>query len=110
MGRTDVDQAPADGCLAHTEAAELGRLLQETSAVVAELERPEQVYVTLWSHADALPGHIHFVVQPVTHARMTEQGGRRGARLQVEMFDRKVYPDLTAAEAFADQARAVWPS
>jgi diadenosine tetraphosphate (Ap4A) HIT family hydrolase len=96
--------------LTHTEAAELGRLLQETSAVVAELERPEQVYVTLWSHADARPGHIHFVVQPVTQARMAEQGGRHGARLQVEMFDRKVYPDLTAAAAFADQACAVWPS
>jgi ATP adenylyltransferase len=96
--------------LTQAEALELGRLLQETSAVVAELEHPEQVYVTLWSHLDAVPGHIHFVVQPVTQARMTEHEGKHGVRLQVEMFDRKVYPDSDSAAAFAKRARAIWPS
>ena len=96
--------------LTQAEALELGRLLQETSAVAAELEHPEQVYVTLWSHLDEVPRHIHFVVQPVTQARMAEHEGKHGPRLQVEMFDRKVYPDPTAAEAFADRARAIWPS
>src|SRR5919201_6279631 len=47
------------------EARELGPLLQQAAAVVSELEHPEQVYVTLWSHLDAVPRHNHFVVQPV---------------------------------------------
>jgi diadenosine tetraphosphate (Ap4A) HIT family hydrolase len=91
------------------EAAELGTVLQEAAAVVSELERPEQVYVTLWSHLDAVPRHIHFVVQPVTNARMDDHGGRHGVRLQVEMFDRKIYPDPVAAAEFAARARAAWP-
>jgi ATP adenylyltransferase len=94
--------------LASDEAAELGSLLQRAAAVVSGLERLEQVYVTLWSHLNAVPVHIHFVVQPVTRRRMDEHGGKHGVRLQVEMFDRKVYPDPTAAAAFADRARAAW--
>jgi diadenosine tetraphosphate (Ap4A) HIT family hydrolase len=37
------------------EVAELGSVLQQAAAVVSELEHPEQVYVTLWSHLDAVP-------------------------------------------------------
>jgi ATP adenylyltransferase len=96
--------------LTHGEAAELGALLRQASVVVTELERPEQVYLTLWSHLDAVPGHIHFVVQPVTQDRMAEHDSRHGVRLQVEMFDRKIYPDPVAAAAFAERARAAWPS
>jgi diadenosine tetraphosphate (Ap4A) HIT family hydrolase len=92
------------------EAAELGSVLQQAAAVVSKLEHPEQVYVTLWSHLDAVPRHIHFVVQPVTSARMGDHGGRHGLRLQVEMFDRKIYPYPTAAAEFAARARAAWPS
>ena len=92
------------------EAAELGPLLQRAAAVVTTLEEPEQVYVTLWSHLNAVPGHIHFVVQPVTSQRMDDHGGRHGVRLQVEMFDRKVYPDPVAAAEFAARARAGWPA
>ena len=91
------------------EAAELGVVLLQTAAVVSELERPEQVYVTLWSHMHGVPGHVHFVVQPVTQALMDEHGGRHGVRLQVEMFDRGVDPDPVAAAAFAERARAAWP-
>jgi hypothetical protein len=82
----------------------------QTAAVVSELEDAEQVYVTLWSHLDAVPCHIHFVVQPVTIARIDDHGGRHGVRLQAEMFDRKAYPDPIAAAEFAARARAAWSS
>jgi ATP adenylyltransferase len=36
------------------EAVELGSVLRQAAAVVSELEHPEQVYVTLWSHLDAV--------------------------------------------------------
>jgi diadenosine tetraphosphate (Ap4A) HIT family hydrolase len=91
------------------EARQLGPLLQEATAVVTELVEPEQVYVTLWSHAGGVPGHIHFVVQPVTREQM-EEFGRFGPRLQVEMFARSDTPDPDAAAAFAERARAGWPT
>ena len=87
------------------EVKELGSLLQRVAAVVTELTHPEQVYVTLWSHADAVPRHIHWVVQPVTAARMAEHGGLHGARIQVEMFDRRVEPPADEVEAFCEHAR-----
>ncbi len=90
------------------ESRELGIVLQQAATVVTFLEAPEQVYVTLWSHADAVPGHIHFVVQPVTKARMEEHDGRYGPHLQMEMFERRKYPDVAAAEAFASRARFTW--
>ena len=92
-----------------TEAAELGALLQQATGVVTELVEPDQVYVTLWSHAGGEPGHIHFVVQPVTRAQVDELG-LYGPRLQVEMFGRNEAPDPEAAAAFAERARAIWPS
>ena len=36
------------------EATELGPLLRTIAAIVTDLTDPEQVYVTLWSHADAV--------------------------------------------------------
>ena len=95
--------------LTPAEAAELGVVLQQAAAVVTELEQPEQVYVTLWSHADLVPQHIHWVVQAATTPRMAEHGGLAGPHLQVEMFNRGVYPDATAAAEFADRARQIWP-
>ncbi|MFD8912550.1 HIT family protein [Streptomyces sp. NPDC059575] len=59
------------------EAAELGPLLRRVSAAVTEATAPEQVYVCLWSHSGGVPGHIHFVVQPVdreTMARFNASG------------------------------------
>lgn len=94
--------------LTPVEAAEMGSVLHEAAEVVTRLESPEQVYVTLWSHMDAVPGHIHFVVQPVTGAQMDEHDGEHGARLQVQMFDRRISPDPTEAARFAARARAVW--
>jgi diadenosine tetraphosphate (Ap4A) HIT family hydrolase len=90
------------------EAAELGPLLQQASAVVTELVRPDQVYVTLWSHAGGAPVHIHFVVQPVTRDQM-DASGLHGPRLQVEMFAHGEPPSPEAAAAFAERARAAWP-
>ncbi|MGH3066325.1 MAG: HIT family protein [Gaiellaceae bacterium] len=92
------------------ESAELGIVLQQAAQVVTRLEAPEQVYVTLWSHMHAVPGHIHFLVQPVTRARMEEHDGWYGPRLQVEMFDRKVYADPALAADFAERARTTWPT
>jgi diadenosine tetraphosphate (Ap4A) HIT family hydrolase len=88
------------------EVAELGPLLQKVAATVTVLTEPEQVYVTLWSHADAVPGHIHWVVQPVTASSMLEHGGLYGPRIQVEMFDRGVAPPAHEVEVFCDRARA----
>ena len=87
----------------------MGHVLHEAAEVVTRLESPEQVYVTLWSHMHAVPGHIHFVVQPVTKARMDEHDDKHGCRLQVEMFDRSVFPDPHQAASFAERARAAWP-
>ncbi len=90
------------------ESTEMGVVLRQAAEVVTRLDEPEQVYVTLWSHMDAVPGHIHFVVQPVTRARMDEHDGRHGVRLQVEMFDRTVLPDPSLAAGFAERARSAW--
>jgi diadenosine tetraphosphate (Ap4A) HIT family hydrolase len=88
------------------EASELGPLLQRTAAAVTALTEPDQVYVTLWSHMNATPVHIHFVVQPVTREQMADFG-LHGPRLQVAMFDRGESPDPDAAADFADRARAL---
>jgi diadenosine tetraphosphate (Ap4A) HIT family hydrolase len=86
------------------EASELGPLIHRAAALVTRLVSPEQVYVTLWSHADATPGHIHWVVQPVTRAQMDEFDDY-GPRLQVKMFERGEPLDVAAVERFAAAAR-----
>ncbi|MBG0565082.1 HIT family protein [Actinoplanes aureus] len=87
------------------ESAELGPLLQRTSAALTELTAPEQIYVTLWSHAGGVPGHIHFVVQPV-HKPEMERHGRYGPALQVAMFATGEHPGPDEVRAFADRMRA----
>ena len=94
--------------LSAAEAAELGPLLQQTTAVVTELVEPDQVYVTLWSHAGRVPGHIHFVVQPVTREHLGEHE-RPGPYLQVDMFEAGISPDPRAMAEFAERARTAWP-
>jgi diadenosine tetraphosphate (Ap4A) HIT family hydrolase len=86
------------------ETAELGPLLQRAAAAVAEVFAPEQVYVCLWSHAGGVPGHIHWVVQPVEAAA---DPARRGPHLQAAMFDRDEYPDPAEVEAAVERLRAV---
>ena len=93
--------------LTEGETAELGPLLRRTAAVVAELTSPEQVYVSLWSHAGGVPVHVHFVVQPVTRVLMDEIGAH-GPQLQVAMFASGEEPPADEVERFADQARAAF--
>jgi diadenosine tetraphosphate (Ap4A) HIT family hydrolase len=83
------------------ESAELGPLLRRVSRAVTTVMRPEQVYVCLWSHAGAVPGHIHFVVQPALKADL-ERYGVHGPALQMAMFDAGAVPD---GEAVADVCR-----
>jgi diadenosine tetraphosphate (Ap4A) HIT family hydrolase len=71
--------------LSDEEAAELGPLLRQASAVASTLVRAEQVYNCLWSHAGGQPVHIHYVVQPVTREQMTDYAAH-GPSLQVAMF------------------------
>jgi diadenosine tetraphosphate (Ap4A) HIT family hydrolase len=85
------------------EAAELGPLLQRVAAAVAESFDPHQVYVCLWSHADNVPGHIHWVVQPV---EASDDPSRRGPSLQAAMFGACELPDPIAVERAADTLRA----
>lgn len=91
--------------LTSSEAAELGPLLHRIAAVVTALTEPDQVYVCLWSHAGGEPGHIHFVVQPVTRETMATHDSF-GLELQIAMFDRGEPPDPEEAERFAEAARA----
>jgi diadenosine tetraphosphate (Ap4A) HIT family hydrolase len=86
------------------EAAALGPMLVRTAQVVTALTRPEQVYVALWSHAGGVPGHIHFVIQPVTSETRAAHGGKFGPTLQLAMFEADVAPDVSEVEAFAVRA------
>lgn len=88
------------------EAAELGPLLRRTASIVAQLGVPDQVYVCLWSHQRGVPGHVHFVVQPVTREQRDRLGG--AAKLQAAMFEAGELPPAVEVEAFADRAREVF--
>ena len=89
--------------LSPEEVEELGSLLHRVSCVVDELVEPEQVYTCLWSHAGGEPGHVHWVVQPVTREQMDELGAY-GPKLQVAMFERGEAPPADEVERFAARA------
>lgn len=95
------------GDLDDAETLELGPLLQRAAAVVDELIRPSQVYVCLWSHQGREPGHIHFVVQPVTDELMRRYD-LHGPGLQKAMFDSREGQSDDEMAAFAETARAAW--
>lgn len=88
-----------------TEVAALGPLLRDTAAAVQSIIDCDQVYVCLWSHSSGTPGHIHFVVQPVTTTDM-ERFGTHGPDLQVTMFRDGTLPDTASVEAFCDELRS----
>lgn len=88
------------------EAAELGQALQQTAAVVAELTKPDQIYVSLWSHAGGVPGHIHFVVQPATRKQRELHAG--GVEVQKAMFEAAAQLPRDEVEAFASRARTLF--
>lgn len=94
--------------LSAAETRPLGGILHAAARVTTELIGPEQVYVNLWSHADARPGHIHFVVQPVTRQTMDHFAGRFGPSLQAAMFRAAEPEPNEAVEAFADAARLMF--
>lgn len=89
------------------EASAMGALIHRATRVVSELCQPEQVYVNLWSHAGGMPGHIHYVIQPVQAADMARFESH-GPKLQVAMFAAGTRPDADTVEAFAHKARALW--
>jgi diadenosine tetraphosphate (Ap4A) HIT family hydrolase len=93
--------------LSAAEAAELGPLLQRASWVASRLVDAEQVYNCLWSHAGGVPGHLHYVVQPVTRQVM-DQFECHGPGLQEAMFTAGVLPQSSELAAVADRARQLF--
>jgi len=93
--------------LSPAEAAELGPLMRQASQVASRLIDAGQVYSCLWSHAGGVPGHLHYVVQPVTRQQIAAYGCH-GPRLQVAMFDAGVTPDTGDVARVADQARRLF--
>jgi ATP adenylyltransferase len=95
--------------LSHDEANELGPLLRLTASTASAVISPDQVYVTLWSHAGARPGHIHWVVQPVTCEQIAHYQ-LHGPRLQVAMLERGETPAADAVELLAARLRPLFAS
>ncbi len=93
--------------LTDAEAGELGPLLRRSSSVATQLVDADQVYNCLWSHAGGVPGHIHYVVQPVTRAEM-DRFGAHGPQLQAAMFSLGRSPDAERIELVADEARRLF--
>jgi diadenosine tetraphosphate (Ap4A) HIT family hydrolase len=93
--------------LSDEEADTMGRMLHRAAKVVTELCDPDQVYISLWSHAEGQPGHIHYVVQPVDD-KLTARHRAHGPELQVAMFGTGDRPDPSAVEDFAARARDAW--
>jgi len=91
--------------LTSEEVSHLGGILHAAAQVATDLMAPEQVYVSLLSHADGRPGHIHFVVQPVTRQTMDHHGGLYGPRLQAQMFAAAEPEQPADVEAIAEIAR-----
>jgi diadenosine tetraphosphate (Ap4A) HIT family hydrolase len=85
-------------------AAELGPLLHKASEIASRLVDAVQTYNCLWSHAGGLPGHIHYVVQPVTTAQMSEFEAH-GAAFQVAILAREETPSEAEVERVAERAR-----
>ncbi|MBA2811132.1 hypothetical protein E0500_027955 [Streptomyces sp. KM273126] len=86
------------------ESSELGPLLQRVSAAVTEVMAPEQVYVCLWSHAGGVPGHIHFVVQPVGKDDLARFNAF-GPALQVAMGEAEYFPGAAEVERVCERLR-----
>jgi diadenosine tetraphosphate (Ap4A) HIT family hydrolase len=95
--------------LTDAEAEAMGPLLHRTARVVTELCDPDQVYISLWSHAGGEAGHIHHVVQPVD-TDATARRGAYGPKLQMAMFEHDEPPATDAVEEVAERARQVWNS
>lgn len=93
--------------LTEEEAADLGPLLWRASQVAGQLVEADQVYNCLWSHAGGSPGHIHYVIQPVTRQQMAGLGAH-GPSLQVAMFAGGDLPGAEQVEFVAERARRLF--
>lgn len=91
--------------LGDTAAAEFGPVLRDTARVVEALCRPEQTYVSLWSHGASARKHLHVAVQPVTTAVVARYGGVRAEQLQARMLASGDEPAVADVEQFCGQAR-----
>jgi ATP adenylyltransferase len=103
LGPKDHVVAVAD--LDDAAAAELGPLMRATARVVESLCKPEQTYMSLWSHAERARKHLHIVVQPVTTEVIARYGGLRSEQLQARMLASGDASDAADIEKFCDQAR-----
>lgn len=93
--------------LSPAEAAGLGPLLQKASWVASQLVDSEQVYNCQWSHEGGFPGHLHYVIQPVTRQQMTTYQCH-GPHLQTAMFAAGITPDAAEIASVADHARRLF--
>jgi diadenosine tetraphosphate (Ap4A) HIT family hydrolase len=91
--------------LTRVEAAEFGPLLHNVTSAIGEELGPDQTYITEWSHAGFVAGHIHFVVQPAWDANR-ERFERPGPFTQVAMFEANEPLDEAEVVAFCDRMRA----
>jgi ATP adenylyltransferase len=89
-------------------AAELGPVLRDTARVVEAICRPEQTYVSLWSHGASARKHLHVAVQPVTTAVVARYGGLRSEQLQARMLASGDEPAVADVERFCEQARQLF--
>lgn len=90
--------------LTDAEAAELGPLIRTSVSAIKFLTEADQVFTSLWSFSDGEPGHIHYVLQPVTKA-LRDSVGKSGPFIQTAMFEANEQPDPVAVEKFCDHAR-----
>jgi diadenosine tetraphosphate (Ap4A) HIT family hydrolase len=89
-------------------AAEFGPVLRDTARVVEELCRPEQTYMSLWSHGANARKHLHVAVQPVTAAVVARYGGLRSEQLQARMLASGDEPAVADVERFCERARELF--
>jgi diadenosine tetraphosphate (Ap4A) HIT family hydrolase len=97
----------AVAALSDAEADELGPLLRQISAAVSRLVDAEQAYNCLWSHAGRIPGHLHYVVQPVTHQQMSDFDAHR-ADLTLAIFRSGQIPSVHDVNRIAERARRLF--
>lgn len=90
--------------LTEPESRELGPLIKLATATIKNLTNADQIFSSLWSFSDGQPGHIHFVLQPVSRTDR-DRVGRSGPFIQTATFEENKTPDVEAVAEFCDRAR-----
>ncbi len=90
--------------LTDAEAAELGPFTRLAISAIKELTDADQVFSSLWSFSGGEPGHIHYVLQPVTKS-LRDSIGKSGPFIQTAMFEANQTPDAGEVAEFCDRAR-----